>query len=161
MMKHVIILMVIVGQVRFGQVPVPGASVQVTQGDETFKTITDADGAYSFPDLAEGMWTFEVQAPGFETIRKEAAVTSGMQWDLKMLSIADVKTGTSPGFTSAPASPTLQVVSEGQTEAADRLLINGSVSNGAATPFALRPAFGNQPSRRAIPLYRNNVRCGG
>jgi hypothetical protein len=155
-MKHVLILMVVFGQVRFGQVPVPGASVQVTQGDKTFKTITNADGSYSFPDLAEGTWTFEIQAPGFETVRKEAAVTPGMQWDLNMLSIADVKAATSPGFPAAPPAPTLQVVSEGQAEAADRLLINGSVSNGASTPFALRAAFGN--SRRSVrSLYTGTM----
>jgi hypothetical protein len=159
-MKHVIILILIVGQVRFGQVPVPGASVQVTQGDKTFKTVTDVDGAYSLPDVAEGTWTFEIQAPGFETVHKEAAVTAGMQWDLKMLSIADVKAGTSPGFTAAPAAPALQVVSEGQSETADRLLINGSVSNGASTPFALRPAFGN--SRRGLrSLYTGTMSVSG
>src|SRR5438128_316726 len=87
--------------------------------------------------------------PGFETVRKEAVATSGMQWELKMAPITGIMAGTaSTGFTSTPSSPTLQIVSQAQPEAAAPLLINGSVSNGASTPFALSQAFGN--SRRGL-----------
>ena len=42
------------GQVFFGGVPVPGATVTVTQGDKRFSTVTDRQGLYQFADLADG-----------------------------------------------------------------------------------------------------------
>ena len=53
------------GQLMFGGVPVPGATVTVTQGDKTFVTITDQMGVYSFMDLPEGTWPVEIEMLGF------------------------------------------------------------------------------------------------
>src|SRR5437016_5675557 len=45
------------GQVAFGGVPVPGATVTASQGEKNFVAITDLMGMYVLPDLTEGMWT--------------------------------------------------------------------------------------------------------
>src|SRR5262249_6405729 len=107
------------GLVEFGQLPVPGASIRATQGDKTVKTLTGPDGSYSLPDLAEGVWTVQVEMPGFESSHREVTVKSDaspLQWDLKMLPLTEHgSTAASPGFTNAPATPALQVLSPGQT----------------------------------------------
>src|SRR5262245_18310530 len=147
------------GTVRFGEVPIPGAVVRATQGDKTLRTVTDPDGTYSFPEISDGTWTIEVETPGFESIRQDVVMASGSEaakWNLKMLALDDLKSGASSGFpATTPQSPALQT-STPSAETADRLLINGSVSNGASTPFALNPAFGN--NRRGFrSLYTGNV----
>ena len=54
------------GQVTFGGLAVPGATVTATQGDKQLATTTDPQGLYSFPDLADGKWTIEVRMTGFQ-----------------------------------------------------------------------------------------------
>ncbi|HXQ98209.1 MAG TPA: carboxypeptidase-like regulatory domain-containing protein, partial [Candidatus Limnocylindrales bacterium] len=53
------------GQVTFGGMPLPGATVTVTQGEKKFVAIVDQQGVFSFPDLAEGTWTIQIQMTGF------------------------------------------------------------------------------------------------
>ena len=152
------------GEVRVGAVPVPGASVRATQGDQSLRVQTDAEGRYVFPDASDGSWTIEVRAPGFETARREVTVVQDaptVQWDLKMLPIDAVQDESSAGFPAVSpenAEPTLEV-SQPSAEVADRLLINGSVINGAATPFALQRAFGNVRAPRSP--YRFNLFISG
>jgi hypothetical protein len=139
------------GEVRFGEVPIPGAIVQAKQGDKTLRVVTAPDGSYAFADLADGAWTLQVEMAGFETVQREIIAprdTAVAQWDLKMLPMSGMKAPSPPGFpVSVPSTPTLQT-SVPSEDAADRLLINGSVSNGASTPFALSSAFGN--NRRPV-----------
>src|SRR6266851_3178020 len=51
------------GQVTFGGLPVPGATVTATatQGDKKSVSITDQQGLFSFSDLTDGTWTIEVE----------------------------------------------------------------------------------------------------
>lgn len=155
------------GQVTFRGFPVPGATVTATQGDKKFVAVTDEQGLFSFPDLADGTWTIEVKMQGFSTIKQEvsAAPDAGAaKWELSMLPLdqikAEVKSPASPGPTvenaapppaeSEPAKPeekrpppTQTADDELNQEASNGLLINGSVNNGAASPFAQLAAFGN------------------
>ncbi len=62
------------GVVKSGGLPVPGATVTVTQADKKAVTSTDERGVYSFPDLADGVWTIEIEMLGFKKIRSEVAV---------------------------------------------------------------------------------------
>lgn len=153
------------GQVRFGEVPVPGASVQATQGGKKIQVMTDAEGRYVLADLdlsGRGKWTIEVRMPGFETERREVTVdAAAARWDLKMLPLNRIQGDSSTGFPAVSpdtAGPALQTAPP-PAEAADRLLINGSVINGAATPFALQRAFGNV--RAPQSPYRGNVFISG
>jgi trimeric autotransporter adhesin len=152
------------GEVRFGEVPIPGASVRAAQADKTLRVQTDSEGRYVLQELNDGTWTIEVRAPGFEIERREVAVAQGApaaQWDLKMLPIDAVQGENSAGFPAVSlenAAPTLEL-SQPSAEAADRLLINGSVINGGATPFALQRAFGNVRAPRSP--YRFNLFVSG
>lgn len=158
------------GLVTFGGLPVPGATVTATptvtatQGDKKLVAVSDANGAYSFPDLADGIWTIQVQMLGFSTIKDEITVTPEAKpaaWELKMLPLDQIHAETQlaarpqppPPPPSAPAEPQKPEAKPPASEAeprdemtqraADGLLINGSQNNGASSPFALFPAFGN------------------
>ena len=76
------------GQVKFGGLPVPGATVTAMQGGKTLSAITDSQGHYSFPDLSDGTWTIQVEMLGFATLKQEVTVARNApasEWDLKML----------------------------------------------------------------------------
>jgi len=62
------------GQVTFGGLPVPGATITATQGGKKFATSTDQLGLYSFPDLADGKWTMEVEMTGFSIIKQDVVM---------------------------------------------------------------------------------------
>src|ERR1035438_3412323 len=48
------------GVVKLGTLPVPGAVVTARQGDKMVTALTDLQGAYVFPDLADGRWTIKI-----------------------------------------------------------------------------------------------------
>jgi len=151
------------GQVRAGEVPIPGAVVLAKQGDKVFRAVTDSSGSYALPDLADGSWTVRVEMAGFETEQLEVAASRDaeiVQWNLKMLPMSEMTETATPGFsTSSISAPTLQTVPP-VAEAQDQLLINGSVSNGASTPFALAAGFGNN-RRPGRSLYTGTVSFAG
>jgi hypothetical protein len=220
------------GQVKFGGLPVPGATVTATQGDKKLVALSDQQGAYSFADLAEGIWTMQVEMLCFTPIKQEVGVAANApspEWELKLLPFDEIKAlappppaptpSTAPGATasapatdvagqaassqaangqpSAPAPSIAQAAkpvaskkagpknakagttpapaTKGQNSfqrtgvnaspdaakppaetpaatpasgdlsqgATDGFLINGSQNNGASSPFAMSPAFGN------------------
>ena len=49
------------GIVKFGGLPVPGATVTAVQGEKKLVAVTDQQGAYSFADLADGVWNLQVE----------------------------------------------------------------------------------------------------
>ena len=111
------------------------------------------------PDLADGAWTLQVDAPGFEVMKREVVVSPGtppQQWDLKMLSLENLQA--SPAANAFPKTAAPPVLQEGapSDEAASRLLINGTVSNAASTPFGLARAIGNYRFGQRSP-YNGNV----
>jgi hypothetical protein len=151
------------GKVQFGQVPIPGAVVQAKQGEKTLNALTGLDGTYEFPDLADGTWTIQVAMSGFEPVQKEVVTSKDAapaQWDLKMVPIGGMQTKPVTGFAAtAVGAPVLQT-SAPTAETQDRILINGSVSNGASTPFALAAGFGNN-RRPGRSLYTGNLSVSG
>jgi len=155
------------GQVIFGGLPVPGATVTATQGSKKFVAVSDAQGRYTFPDLPDGAWKIEVEMSCFATIQQDVTVTSNMpalQWELKMLPLDQIIAQTkivkappppvpvadvaaAPGKSQAPKpADTVEMPkppeSSGQ-QPSDGLLVNGSVNNAATSQFTLAPAFGN------------------
>src|SRR5919109_168826 len=90
------------GQVMFGGVPVPGATVTVRQGEKTFGTITDQQGFYAFPELSEGTFTIQVEMSGFSTIRQEVNSPNAV-FELKMPPIAEIHSEIVHATTAAPA----------------------------------------------------------
>jgi hypothetical protein len=91
------------GVVTFRGFPVPGAVVTATQGDHKLVTTTDEDGSYSFRDLADGIWTIEVQATGFAKTSREIGVVSAAPaptWELAIAPPAAAKGATAPPATA-------------------------------------------------------------
>src|ERR1035438_10885744 len=77
------------GVAKFGAVPVPGATVTATQGDKKLVAITGQDGAYAFPELADGVWNIQGEMLCFAPLKREIRISPGAppaEWDLKMLS---------------------------------------------------------------------------
>jgi trimeric autotransporter adhesin len=218
------------GQVKFGGLPVPGATVTATQGDHSLVAISDKDGNYSFADLPDGVWNFQIEMLGFAPIKQEVTIGAGAlgavapEWDLKMLSFDEIKASAAPPpppparlslsqaqpETPQPTAPAPQNTSKNKKGAApapanqqnsfqrtavnanpnaapapaaqsaaaeavpsnspfanqsagdlsqrasDGLLINGTVNNGASSPFAQAASFGNN-RRGPGSLYQGSL----
>ncbi len=164
------------GLVFSGGVPVPGATVTVAQGSKRLTTVTDRQGLYEFPDLADGQWTIEIEMGGFSTL--DAAVTVApdapqAKWDLKLLGLEqmlataqvskplkarttvepEAKPGeksSKPSDSNLPEAPPTPP-DDAQDKAADGMLINGSENNAATSQYSLNPGFGNhRPGTRGL-----------
>jgi hypothetical protein len=190
------------GEVKFGGLPMPGATVTATLGEKKLVTISDSQGMYSFPDLPEGAWSFEVEMLCFVPIKQDVTIGADAaipDWNLKLLPLAEIQAQAGPQPEAAPVSVAINAPaaaepakpakkskktpvaaantpggfqradvnaskSEAATQsnanataaagdaaanddlskrAADGLLINGTSNNGASSPFATNPAFGN------------------
>ncbi len=148
------------GQVTFNGLPVPGATITASQDGKKFEAISDVQGFYSFPDLTGGTWTIEVEMLGFAPVKQEIAIAPDAppaKWELKVLPLdqinAEIVASAAPAAaaTQVTAEPRNAPPPEGRPEpeedlsqrAADGFLINGSMNNGAASPFAQAAAFGN------------------
>ena len=97
------------GAVRSGGLPIPGVTVTATQGDKKIVTTTDDQGAYSFPELADGTWTIEIEMMGFAKLTRDVGIASDAppaDWDLKLLPPGANLAGTPPASAvPAPAAP--------------------------------------------------------
>ncbi|MGH9663217.1 MAG: carboxypeptidase-like regulatory domain-containing protein, partial [Bryobacteraceae bacterium] len=166
------------GQVTFGGLPVPGATVTATRDGRKFVGITDQRGLYSFSGLAEGTWTIAVEMLCFSPVRREVNVTADAplaQWELKLLPLSEIQAAPVTAARSRPQlapepseqrpseepkTPAAGSASSGigdfDQNAADGFLINGSVNNGAASPFAQLAAFGNN-RRSGRGLYNGGL----
>src|SRR5947209_8083267 len=82
------------GVVKFGGLPIPGVTVTASQADKKFVAVSDATGAYVFPDLADGVWKFDIEMLCFEPLHEEVAVAPNApspEWTLKLLSFDQIK----------------------------------------------------------------------
>jgi hypothetical protein len=165
------------GQVFVGGVPIPGATVTVSQGAQQFSTVTDEQGLYAFPDLADGSWKIEVQMRGFATLKSDVTVAPNApqgKFELTLLPLAQMLAQTKVTHPAAPPNPQLATRApekpkstpktpettaamppppsdENQQQAADGLLINGSDNNASTSKYSLSPAFGNhRPGTRGL-----------
>ncbi|HEX4138288.1 MAG TPA: TonB-dependent receptor [Bryobacteraceae bacterium] len=216
------------GKVQFGGLPVPGATITATQGARTLTAVTDQDGNYTFADLPDGVWNFQVEMLGFAPVKQEVTVTAGAgappEWDLKLLPFDEIKAMAAPSLPPPPrvsvtppietsenkgpatkneknskknkktvataaapggqqnsfqraavnANPNAapqsnaeeapaansafanQSANDLNQRASDGLLINGTVNNGASSPFAQANAFGNN-RRGPGSLYNGGI----
>ncbi len=97
------------GRVTANGVPVPGATVTATQGDKKLTTTTDENGTYAFPELADGVWTIQVEMLGFTRLTQDVGVavdSPSPSWELKVLTLDALKKELAPAPTaSASATP--------------------------------------------------------
>lgn len=153
------------GWISYGGVPVPGVTITASSNGNEFVTVTDQDGAYAFQDLADDVWTIEIEMTGFEKIRQDVAVSSNTppgRWQLKMLSLDQIRAEKNPVLTAdaylsqpaqskvtQPADQPAQLPNNAPLQddtlqrAADGLLISGSTNNAATSRFALPGSIGN------------------
>src|SRR3984893_8721082 len=76
------------GQVTFGGLPLPGATVTVTQGTKKVTAVTDQGGLYTFSDLADGPGKIEIEMLCFSTITADVTIspaTAPRKWELTRL----------------------------------------------------------------------------
>lgn len=191
------------GQVTIGGVPIPGATVTATHGDQQVVAVTDQRGVYRLAELADGVWTVRVEMLGFSTLQRDVTIvadTPASTWELTLLPFEEITRGLPTpvsgaaaktdnpittraakgtaagprpqrGFQRAGVNPstTASAVTTNDARrfpdepsgdlgmgAADGFVINGSVNNSAASPFAQLRAFGNnRPGQRS--LYNGGV----
>jgi hypothetical protein len=87
------------GVVVFGGLPLPGATVTASLGDKKVAAVTDAQGLYSFADLADGVWSMQVEMLCFAPLKREIAVAPGAppaEWEMKMLPFDEIKAAAPP-----------------------------------------------------------------
>ncbi len=167
-----------VGQVTFAGLPVPGATVSATQGEQRISTLTDERGAFRFVGIADGEWVLRVEMLGFATTSVTVSAgpsASPVLVPLALRSFADISSSglarAADSVVKQPPSPVATVPQQTTTgsaalpvadaadlaaAAADGFLINGSVNNGAASPFAQAAAFGNNRNLRRS-LYNGTL----
>jgi hypothetical protein len=131
------------GVVTFGGLPLPGATVTVTQGDKKLVAVTDQQGAYSFPDLADGIWKIQVEMLCFTTLNQEIGITPeapSPAWELKLLSLDEIKASApppapkpAPSATATAAAPGVAAAtSSSQPAAAPSITAANDAANSAA-----------------------------
>jgi hypothetical protein len=82
------------GIVKFGGLPVPGATITAVQGDKKVIAVTDQLGAYSFSDLADGTWNIDIEMLCFEPIKQDVTIAAGVaagDFELKLLPFDQIK----------------------------------------------------------------------
>jgi hypothetical protein len=156
------------GQVSFGGLPVPGATITATQGAKKFAVVTDQGGVYRFADLTDGAWAITVEMQCFVTMRGEVTISAGVnavpgEWELVLLpldellartkvtqlpvapaaSAAVVAKGAAAGNGVNAAGEILKPKEDAGQQSNDGFLVNGSSNNAARSQFALDQAFGN------------------
>ncbi len=101
------------GQVRFGGLPLPGATVSAVPAAadvaKKLVTITREDGSYSFPNLADGAWTFRVEMLCFAPAERELTISAESQaaeWDLKLLPLDQISAAAAKPPEVQPAAAT-------------------------------------------------------
>src|SRR5260370_1598758 len=96
------------GLVKFGGLPVPGATITTSQADKKLVAITDQQGAYSFADLPDGVWTIQVEMLCFAPIKQDVTIAAGSptpEWELKLLPLDEIKAAAGPTQTATSTSP--------------------------------------------------------
>jgi hypothetical protein len=170
------------GRVMFNGLPVPGATVTVSQGAKRFETVTDAQGLFQFAEITNGEWTVHVEMLGFVAddykLTLEASSPASLI-ELKMQSLPDLlaasraavvvapkllvpaapsaakatKTTKAAGTADTPDAPPVQAVADRNDGG---MLINGSENNAATSKYTISPAFGTRRAG-AKSLYTGSV----
>jgi hypothetical protein len=168
------------GQITFGGLPVPGATVIASQGTKKFATTSDQGGVYHFDDLPDGNWKIEIDMQCFSTIHADVTIAPNAppgKWELTPLPMDQLMARTKltqapPTFQPALIDPAVKkpdaaaaangpaeipkAPDEQSQQANDGFLVNGSVNNAATSQYSLDRAFGNRRSN-SKSLYNGGV----
>ncbi len=153
------------GFVTFNGLPVPGATITAIQGDKKIVVSSDSDGRYDISGLGDGMYTLRVEMLGFAAVTRDVRAgdeSPAPTLELSLLPFEEIKKvatiskpvvmiETAPGEEAAASNEPPPVDPELERQAAEGLLVNGSVNNAAASPFAQARGFGNsRPGQRSL-----------
>jgi hypothetical protein len=158
------------GQVTFGGLPVPGATVTATLGDKKFTTVSDERGVYTFADLPDGTWNFKIEMQMFSPVEAQVAVAPNApagKWELTLLPLDQMMARSKvlqPRITVAPAviaaarekkaddaNVEMPRPPDDSQKPSDGFLVNGSSSNAATSKYSLAAGFGNgRPSTKSL-----------
>jgi hypothetical protein len=145
------------GQVTLGGLPVPGATVTATQGDKKSVAVSDAQGLYSFPDLADGTWTIQVEMTGFAAIKQDVAIapnTPTATWELKLLSLDQIRAAAKPikvETTVAPAAVASAEIPASGTAVAPAKAAPAKGAPAKGKSDVAKPQDSNAPAASATP----------
>ena len=94
------------GQVTFGGVPVPGATVTASSGGKEIVTATDEQGLFRFADVGEGVWMLRVDMLGFAPLSREVTVApdTPSSWTLILKPFDEITRGLPPPAAAAQAT---------------------------------------------------------
>jgi trimeric autotransporter adhesin len=138
------------GQVKFGGLPVPGATVTATQGDKKLVAVADQQGAYSFADLADGVWKIRVEMLCFADLEQEVSIAADApspQWELKLLPMDEIKAAAVAAAASGNSGVTTSIASRPGLPVAQQ----------AAPQPAVQPADAPPPAKPARNAKTNGV----
>jgi hypothetical protein len=158
------------GQVTFGGLPVPGATVTATLGAKKFTTVSDERGVFTFADLPDGTWTFKIEMQMFSPVEAQVAVAPNApagKWELTLLPLDQMMARSKvlqPRITVAPAviaaakekkaddaNAEMPRPPDDSQKPSDGFLVNGSSSNAATSKYSLAAGFGNgRPSTKSL-----------
>ena len=127
------------GQVTLSGLPVSGATVTAAQGEKKSVTTTDTQGVYSFPDLADGSWTIQVEMTGFAPLKQDVTIAPNAPagtWELKLLSLDQLRAAAKPVKIDATAPPAMSAA----TTSPQSTTVPGAP--GKTTPPAAKPQAG-------------------
>jgi hypothetical protein len=145
------------GRVVFSDAGVPGVTVSAARrldpdpraSDRIVTTLTDEEGVFRLADLEDGTWTLHVEMRGFVAINRDVAVPfteSPLVFALKMRPYEEIVGGGAAGIASTGASSS-RAAPPVTAPPDEPDIINGSLTNAAATPFAQPRAIGNNRPR--------------
>ncbi|HVT96545.1 MAG TPA: carboxypeptidase-like regulatory domain-containing protein, partial [Acidobacteriaceae bacterium] len=162
------------GRVFYAGVPIPGATVTLSQGSQQVATVTDEQGIYEFPDVADGAWKIEIRMRGFQTFTSQVNIAPNQPqgaWELQLLDLQqmlaqskEVKPVAEPQLAQrgeeqpkpkaqngTDANAAMPPAGDEAEKAEDGLLINGTSNNANTSRFSVSPSFGNhRPGTRGL-----------
>lgn len=142
------------GQVTFSNLPVPGAIVTATQGDKKLSSITDDQGLYSFPDLADGKWSIAVAMTGFAAAAQDVTIPPGgpvAAIEIKLLSLEQIRIATNPIKVDASAPVQMAAATTLPSAPGAAGAPGASGAKGAAAPAKGAGAKGAGSTEAAAP----------
>jgi hypothetical protein len=158
------------GQVTFGGLPLPGATITATHDATVLTTTSDLSGHFQFDNLPDGPLAIDIAMQCFAPVHADITIapdTAPRTWELQLLpveqlmalakpdpqrtpaSIASQRSVPSPAAASQPparadAADVPRPTESSDQESSDGFLVNGSVNNAATSIFSLDKAFGNK-----------------
>ena len=126
------------GSVRSGGLPIPGATITATQGEQKIVTTTDDAGQYTFNNLAAGVWKLQVEIFGFSPASREVTIDdkpSTIEWTLELKPLSGPISNAAPSLPSSPVS----TAAAGNTPAP-----SAAKPSASPAPARTRPTRGTQ-----------------